>query len=132
MSLGSLGRIYQDGETIVRQGELGDCMYVVQDGHVEVIIDSEDQQVQLNVLGKGEFFGEMAVFDHEIRSATVRAVGPARILTIDHKNFLQRIHEDPSLGYRLMQVMSERVRRLSGEVAQLKQIPMPVHVQSSD
>jgi flavin-dependent dehydrogenase len=132
MSAGSLGRMYRDGEIIVRQGELGDCMYVVQDGTVEVLIESADQQIQLNVLGKDDFFGEMAIFDHEIRSATIRALGPARILTIDHRNFLQRIHEDPSLAYRLMQVMSERVRRLSGEVAQLRQTPVPTHGRSED
>jgi CRP-like cAMP-binding protein len=74
-----------------------DCMYVVQDGHVEVVIESKNQQVQLNILGKNEFFGEMAIFEHEIRSATVRALGPARILTVDHKNLLRRVHEDPSL-----------------------------------
>ena len=123
MSLRALGKDYQDGEIIVRQGELGDCMYVVQKGHVEVLIESENHQVQLNILGKNEFFGEMAIFDHEIRSATVRALGPARILTVDHKNLLRRIHEDPSLAYHLLQVMSDRVRRLSGEVAELKRYP---------
>jgi len=50
-------------------------------------------------------------------------LGPARILTVDHKNFLRRIHEDPSLAYQLMEVMSNRVRRLSAEVTQLKYIP---------
>ena len=123
MNIGALGRDYQNGETIVRQGELGDCMYVVQDGQVEVVIESENQPIQLNILGKDEFFGEMAIFEHEIRSATVRALGPARILTIDQKNLLRRIHEDPSLAYRLMKVMSNRVRRLSEEVAQLRQTP---------
>ncbi len=123
MSLGALGKDCQDGEIIVRQGELGDCMYVVQEGHVEVLIESENHQVQLNILGKNEFFGEMAIFDHEIRSATVRALGPARILTVDHKNLLRRIHEDPSLAYHLLQVMSHRVRRLSGEVGELKRYP---------
>ncbi len=128
----ALGRIYQDGEMIVRQGDLGDCMYVVQDGRVEVLIESENQQIQINVLGKDEFFGEMAIFDHEIRSATVRALGPARILSIDHRNFLRRIHEDPSLAFRLMQVMSERVRKLSGEVAQLRQTSVATQAQSTD
>lgn len=123
MSLGELGKDYQDGDTIVRQGELGDCMYVVQEGHVEVLIESENHQVQLDTLGKNEFFGEMAIFDREIRSATVRALGPARILTVDHKNLLRRIHEDPSLAYHLLQVMSDRVRRLGGEVALLKRYP---------
>ena len=123
MKIGALGKIYQKGETIVREGEIGECMYVVQDGFVEVVIKSGEQDVQLNILGKDEFFGEMAIFEQEIRTATVRALGPARILTVDHKNFLQRIHEDPSLAYRLMEVMSNRINKLSEEVARLRYIP---------
>jgi len=123
MNMGSLGKIYQSGETIVCQGELGDCMYVIQDGQVEVVKGFGNREVQLAILGKNEFFGEMAIFEHEFRSATVRALGTARILTVDHKNFLRRIHEDPSLAFRLMEVMSNRVRRLSTEVTGLKQDP---------
>jgi CRP-like cAMP-binding protein/flavin-dependent dehydrogenase len=123
MHLRALGKVYQNGETIVCQGEIGDCMYVVQDGYVEVVANAGTREVQLAILGKNEFFGEMAIFEHEIRSATVRALGPARILTVDRINFLRRIHEDPTLAYRLMEVMSNRVRRLSGEVTQLKYIP---------
>ncbi|HEY5729226.1 MAG TPA: cyclic nucleotide-binding domain-containing protein [Anaerolineales bacterium] len=123
MNMGSLGKIYQNGETIVRQGELGDCMYVIQDGQVEVVSNTGKREVQLAILGKNEFFGEMAIFEHEFRSATVRALGTARILTVDHKNFLRRIHEDPSLAFRLMEVMSSRVRKLGTEVTSLKQDP---------
>ena len=123
MNLGVLGKVYQNGETIIRQGEIGDCMYVVQEGLVEVIRDSGSSEVQLAILGKNEFFGEMAIFEHEIHSATVRAMGMTRILTIDHENFLRRIHEDPSLAYRIMEVMSNRIRRLSEDVTQLRQIP---------
>jgi len=119
LDIGALGKFYQDGEVIVRQGEVGDCMYVVQDGFVEVVIEFGGQKVVLNILGKNEFFGEMAIFEHEIRTATVRALGPVRILTVDHKNLLQRIHEDPSLAYRMMDVMSNRIDKLSEEVAQL-------------
>jgi len=123
MNMGLLGKIYQPGEMIVRQGELGDCMYVIQDGQVEVVSNTGTREIQLAVLGKNEFFGEMAIFEHEFRSATVRALGTARILTVDHKNFLRRIHEDPSLAFRLMEVMSRRVRKLSTEVTSLKQDP---------
>lgn len=119
MSIRSLGKIYQDGEIIVRQGEPGDCMYVVQDGFVEIIFESDDRDVELNVLGKDDFFGEMAIFNQEVRTATVRARGEARILTVNHENLLKCIHEDPSLAYRLMQVMSERIDRLSEAVADL-------------
>jgi CRP-like cAMP-binding protein len=117
---GALGKVYQDGEVIVRQGEVGDCMYVVQEGQVEVVAEKEGEKVRLAVRGQGEFFGEMAIFEREVRMATVRALGQARILTIDKKNLLRRIHEDPSLAYRIVQTMSRRIRELSAEVAQLK------------
>ena len=119
MDIGALGKIYQDGEIIVREGEIGDCMYVVQDGFVEVLVRSGDQEVVLNLLGKDEVFGEMAIFEHEIRTATVRAKGRARIITVDHRNLMQRIHEDPSLAYHLMEIMSHRIDRLSKEVSRL-------------
>ena len=120
MRTGELGKIYQDGENIVRQGEIGDCMYVIQEGQVEVISESSGEEVRLAIRGAGEFFGEMAIFERTVRSATVRALGPARILTIDKKKFLRRIQEDPTLAFRIVEIMSRRIRELSEEVSQLK------------
>jgi len=117
MEPGALGRVYQDGEIVVRQGEIGDCMFVVQEGQVEVIVERDGRETSLVVRGPGEFFGEMAIFEREVRMATVRAVGQARILTVDKKNFVRRMHEDPSLAYRLVQSMSQRIRQLSAEMA---------------
>lgn len=117
---GALGKIYQDGEAILCQGEVGDCMYVIQEGQVEVVREEGEKQTRLMVLDTGEFFGEMAIVEREVRMATVRALGQARVLTIDKKNFLRRIHEDPSLAYRIVQTMSSRIRELSTEVARLK------------
>lgn len=113
MATGALGKIYTNGEIIVRQGESGDCMYEILEGKVEVIEESREQPVQLAVLSKGDFFGEMAVFEREVRSATVRAVGDVRALTIDRKNLLRRISEDPSLAFRILEKMSHRIRDLN-------------------
>ncbi len=120
METGALGRTYDDREVVIKQGETGDCMYVVQEGQVEVVVEKEGGEVRLGVRQAGDFFGEMAIFEREVRMATVRTLGPARILSIDKKNFLRRVHEDPSLAYRIVQTMSRRVRELSGEVARLK------------
>lgn len=122
MDSGALGRNYSHGEVIIQQGEIGECMYVIQEGAVEVIIEKDGQEVLLAVRKEGEFFGEMAIFEREVRMATVRAGGDGRtrILTIDKKNFLRRIHEDPSLAYRIVETMSHRIRELSEEVARLK------------
>ncbi len=117
---GALGKIYQAGEPIVRQGDTGDCMFVVQEGEVEVVLEKDGKEVKLATRGAGDFFGEMALFEKEVRMATVRSVGQARVLTVDKKNFVHRIHDDPSLAYKMIQSMSQRIRELSTEVARLK------------
>ncbi len=113
MTQGALGRLYKDGEEIVRQGESGNCMYVIQAGQAEVLLRKEDKLVCVAVLGEGDFFGEMALFDREVRSATVRAKGEVRALTLEKTTFLRRIHEDPSLAFRMLERMSHRIRELN-------------------
>ena len=120
MANGSLGREYEGGGVIVRQGEEGDCMYVVQDGEVEVVNVAKGDIIRLAVLGPGDFFGEMAIFDKEVRSATVRALGDVRLLTIDRRTFLTRIQADPSLAFRIVQAMSGRIHQLNDELIMLK------------
>jgi CRP-like cAMP-binding protein len=120
LDTGVLGKVYQDGQAIVRQGEMGDCMYVIQEGQVEVVADEGDREVRLAVLGAREFFGEMAIFERETRTATVRALDAARVLTVDKRTFLRRIHKDPSLAYHVVQTMSQRIRELDAEVARLR------------
>jgi CRP-like cAMP-binding protein len=120
VSSGALGKVYEDGDVIIRQGDVGECMYVVQEGEVEVFVDREGREVRLAVRGEGEMIGEMAVFEREVRSASVRALGRARVLTLDKKNFMKRINEDPTLAFRIVETMSRRIRELSEEVAGLK------------
>ena len=121
MAGGELGKISNDGEVIICEGEEGNCMFVIQEGEVEVFIDGEEEkEIRLGVRGEGEFFGEMAIFDRDVRSATVRALGEARVLTVDKKNFMRRVHEDPSLAFRLVETMSRRIRELGEEVARLQ------------
>jgi CRP-like cAMP-binding protein len=120
VSSGDLGRQYEDGEVIIREGDVGECMYVVQEGEVEVYVERGGNDVRLAVWGKGSMLGEMAVFEREVRSASVRALGRARLLTLDKKNFMKRINEDPTLVFRIVEMMSRRIRELSGEVARLK------------
>lgn len=116
MSVGALGSVYADGQAVVTQGEVGDCMYVVQTGAVEVVQAGSAGEQVLAVLGPGDFFGEMAVFEKEVRSATVRAKGEARVMKVDKKTLLRRIREDPLLAVNLLQTLSKRLRDLNAHV----------------
>lgn len=119
MDSSALGRVYADGEVIVRQGEVGDCMFALQEGRLEVLASHEGRgEVRIAIMEQGAIFGEMAIFEREVRSATVRAVGEARVLTLDKKTFLRRIQEDPSLAFNLLRSMSQRIRRLTEQVGE--------------
>ena len=86
-------------------------MYVVQSGKVEVVQTGADgDEQQLGTLKAGEFFGEMAIFEDEIRSATVRAVGDARVLEVDKKTVERRIQDNPHLAVNMLKTMSSRLR----------------------
>ena len=120
MDTGGLGKLYSDGEVIIKQGDAGNCMYVIQSGEVEVISDNNGKEVRLAIRKEGDFFGEMALFSKELRSATIRALGDTRILTVDRKNLLKSIQKDPSLAFRIIDTLSKRIRDLSEEIAPYK------------
>ncbi|NCF66480.1 MAG: cyclic nucleotide-binding domain-containing protein [Chloroflexi bacterium] len=120
MSSGELGKVYADGELIVHEGEVGDCMYVIQEGQAEAFVGEGANEIRLNILDPGDFFGEMALFDRDDRSASVRALGAARVLTVDKKNFMRRVHEDPALAFRLVETMSLRIRNLLDKLSELE------------
>lgn len=117
MRASDLGKDYRDRELIVCEGEVGDCMFVVQEGRAEVLHEVDGKEARLTVLGPGDFFGEMALFDDELRSATVRALGDVRMLTVDRRTLMRRLHEDPSLAYEILKSMSRRIKELSRDVA---------------
>lgn len=119
MDKGALGKEYEAGAIIVRQGEPGDCMFVVQEGQVAATLEKDGQESMLGLLGPGDFFGEMCVFEKQPRSATVRALGHARVLTVDKKNLLRQITVDPTLAFNLLEKMSARIRTLNQQIAWL-------------
>jgi CRP-like cAMP-binding protein len=120
MEAGALGREYADQEVVCRQGERGDCMYVIQAGRAEVLREEDGAEVVVGELTTGDVFGEMAIFEREPRSATVRVKGQARVLTLDKRAFLRRVHEDPSMAFHILQRMSFRIRTLNQELSRLK------------
>jgi CRP-like cAMP-binding protein len=112
----SLGKIFEVGEDVVRQGDEGDCMFVILDGRAEVIRSEGGSDLTVAVLEKGDIFGEMALIRKRTRSASVRALTPLRVMTVDRRTFLQRIQEDPSIALNLLKMMVDRVEALDAEL----------------
>jgi CRP-like cAMP-binding protein len=122
MKTSDLGKVFNEGEVIIRQGDAGDYMYEILEGEVEVLQEREGEEVRLAILDKGDFFGEMAIFEREKRSATVRAHGQVRVLTVDKKILMRRISEDPSLALRILEKMSHRIRAMDNELVRLRTV----------
>ena len=117
---GDLGKIYRDGEPIVRQGDAGNAMYVIQEGEVEVVRLLDGNSVRLAVLSQGDIFGELSLFGNDKRSATVRALGDVRIITVDRNTFMRRLQEDLTLAFRVFQTMATRLNHMNAELTVLK------------
>jgi len=120
MSSSTIGKILQPGEILFRQGDIGDCMYVVQEGDAEVIRAEDGHETRVAIMRAGDLFGEMAIIQRETRSATVKALTELTVLTIDKRTSLRRVQEDPSLAFTVLHLMSQRVRALDNELAELK------------
>jgi CRP/FNR family cyclic AMP-dependent transcriptional regulator len=123
MTSNMMGLMYRDGHAIVRQGELGDCMYVIQEGQVEVICRKGEKEFCLGVLGAGDFFGETALIEQEVRPATVRALGMVIVVRVEKRMFLQRVHEDASFAFRIIKKMARQIRDLENALVRVSDTP---------
>ncbi len=116
-----LGKLYSNGEVIARQGEIGDCMYVVQRGQVEIVLERPDgSETAVGVIEAGDLFGEMAIIEKQRRSATARAMGETRVLTVDRRTFLRRVKEDPTLALNILRSLSHRIRNMNHELEEAR------------
>lgn len=109
--------VYSDGDTIVRQGETGDEMYIIVSGDVSVRIDSDGQPASREIARRiaGDYVGEMAIISREPRIATLVAVGSVRVLCLDRKQFEGILHERPEIGLALMRILCERLKEASNK-----------------
>ncbi|QEG43069.1 FAD-dependent oxidoreductase [Roseimaritima ulvae] len=78
---------FEAGEIIFRQGDLGDALYIILNGEVDVIIESEDTSHVVAVLTAGDYFGELALLNDHHRSATIQCKTPVDVLTMHRADF---------------------------------------------
>ena len=104
------------GEVIFREGSTGDDLYIVLRGEVVVEKGEGEDVRELATMGPGDFFGEMAIFDDEPRSATCRAVTETTLLRLDRSRFHSLLEQLPRLGIEISRELSLRLRRTSGSL----------------
>src|SRR6185369_2015005 len=89
-------RTLREGDVVTREGEAGDCAYLIVEGSVEVTAGSRSGPVVLATMKEGELFGEGALFSESgLRSATVTAASALRLFTISRAAFCKILTENP-------------------------------------
>ena len=106
---------------IVREGDPGDALFIVEAGLVEVFLHSATGETTvLTRLGPGEAFGEMSVLTGEPRSAGVRAIAPTIVRVVPRDGFLQAAAETPLLLFNLSRVLVARLSRANQQAADVR------------
>jgi CRP/FNR family cyclic AMP-dependent transcriptional regulator len=110
---------YDVGDVIFEEGSTGRELYVVLDGKIDIAKDSGAARTTIVTLGKGEFFGEMAVIDGSSRSATAIAAAPkTKVMRINHARFVYLVSQQPAFALMIMDALSKRLR--ASNAAQFK------------
>jgi len=94
------------GQVVLQAGDLGETMYVVLEGEVEIM----DASLILEVAGAGSIVGELALIDDEPRSATVIAKSHCRLVPVDRRRFQYMTQETPFFALAVMKVLADRLR----------------------
>jgi len=100
---------YQAGETIFRQGDVGDRVYSLISGEVEVIREDGGKVKVLAKLGPGDCFGEMALLSDEPRNAGIRAASNVDTVSIYRRDFQELLHHVPGMREIFERVMNEHL-----------------------
>ncbi len=104
-------RDYPPGRAVLMEDAWGNAVYFVLSGWVKVRHLRNQEAMTLAVLGKGDFFGEMAILDESPRSTDVVAFTPVRLLSIPAQRFIQFLFKDSQLHHRMLQLMVRRLRK---------------------
>ncbi|HCV32584.1 MAG TPA: transcriptional regulator [Microcoleaceae bacterium UBA9251] len=102
---------YPPGRAVVMEDSWGNAIYFVVSGWVKVRRLSNDRAISMAILGRGAFFGEMAILDESPRSNDVLALSPVRLISVTAQRFIQTLFKDPQLHHRMLQLMVRRLRQ---------------------
>ncbi|MEZ4714366.1 MAG: cyclic nucleotide-binding domain-containing protein [Caldilineaceae bacterium] len=97
---------FNAGDTVLKQGQQGEYMYVIQQGELDVQIDG----AHVRSMGPGDIFGEMAMVDGLPHSADIIAKTACVLAPIDERRFLFLVHENPVFALEIMRILTRRLR----------------------
>lgn len=122
------GHVIPAGEVIFREGEDGDEMFIIQDGKVRISKTIGDKEHILAILGKGDFFGEMAIVTRIKRSATARTVAATHLLAFDRQGFRGMIEKNSKIAMNIIDKLCRRLQHANMQIQHIKRRDEPTLV----
>jgi CRP-like cAMP-binding protein len=101
---------YPADRAVLMEDAWGNAVYFIESGWVKVRRHVGEEFVTLAILGRGDFFGEMAILDESPRSTDVVALSSVNLLSISAQRFIQTLFKDSQLHHRMLQLMVRRLR----------------------
>jgi CRP-like cAMP-binding protein len=122
-------RRFRKGQAVFREGDEADSLHLVLDGRVAVrVLGPEGGVVTTAVLGPGATFGELALVDEGLRSASIDALEATETLVLDRGAFADLVGRHPTVAIVLVRVLASQVRRLNDFVVELHAVPADIRV----
>jgi CRP/FNR family transcriptional regulator len=117
------------GHIVFQEGEKGDRLFVVLEGKVKISRAAADgRENLLAVLGPGEMFGELSLFDPGPRTATATAITESTLASLDHDDLRPLLFAQPTVAVQLLRALAERLRRTNEAMADLVFTDVPGRV----
>jgi CRP-like cAMP-binding protein len=113
------GMTVDEGKVFFSEGEQGEHMYIIQEGNVRITKNIDGRDHTLAVLGKGDFFGEMAIVTRTTRTATATAAGTVKLLRFDREGFLNMIEKNARIALNVIDKLCRRLQQANMQIQHL-------------
>ena len=129
---GSATRHFGKGEALMREGDPGDCAYIIESGNVEILVHRDGQLLQIGTRGPGSLLGEMAMIDDKPRTATVRALEDCAAIEITREDFAHRVDDADPVLKMVMRIVTSRYRDMIARTDAVRVLPASPAAEASE
>ncbi|RMD63095.1 MAG: Crp/Fnr family transcriptional regulator [Alphaproteobacteria bacterium] len=108
------------GQTLVKQGDIGDSAYIIIDGTADVVIETEEGPLVVATVGPNDIVGEIAILCDVPRTATVVATSELTVLEITKDLFFRMVTDFPEMAIEFMRVLAHRLEQTIGQLMKMR------------
>jgi len=108
--------VFNAGDILFRQDEMGNAAYIIMDGEAEVIVNTPNGPLKVATVGRNDFVGEIAILCDVPRTATIRAATQLNTLCISKELFFRLITEFPQMAVEIMRVLAQRLEKTTRQL----------------